>query len=107
MQSTTQNPLVLQQRMPDGGKGAPIGDELSLRDDNSYDASPDTQIPLLMQTQQQQQSEVCSKSSGKCLCVEAGLLLPMMGTESQFSIPTSAESIADKQDHSNSMEDTI
>ncbi|KAI8614580.1 hypothetical protein BC830DRAFT_1169299 [Chytriomyces sp. MP71] len=66
--------------LPDGGRGAPIVNELSL-------------------TQQQQQSEVCGKSSRKCPHVEAGLSLPMMGTESQFSIPPSAESIADEQDH--------
>ncbi|KAI8611103.1 hypothetical protein BC830DRAFT_1232158 [Chytriomyces sp. MP71] len=92
--------------MPDGGRGAPIGDELSQVDD-SYDAPPDTQIPLLTQTQQQQQSEVHSKSSGKRPRVEAGLSSPVMGTESQFSIPPSAESIADERDHGDSMEDTL
>ncbi|KAI8606867.1 hypothetical protein BC830DRAFT_1175984 [Chytriomyces sp. MP71] len=30
-----------------------------------------------------------------------------MGTESQFSIPPSAESITDEQDHGNSMEDML
>ncbi|KAI8610189.1 hypothetical protein BC830DRAFT_1084937, partial [Chytriomyces sp. MP71] len=74
--------------MPDGGRGAPIGDELS-------------------QTQQQQQSEVRSKSSRKRPRVEAGLSSPVMGTESQFSIPPSAESITDERDHGNSMEDTL
>ncbi|KAI8608749.1 hypothetical protein BC830DRAFT_1174156 [Chytriomyces sp. MP71] len=92
--------------MPDGGRGAPTGDELSLVDD-SYDTPPDTQIPLLAQTQQQQQSKVRSKSSRKHPRVEAGLSLPVMGTESQFSIPPSAESITDKRDHGNSMEDML
>ncbi|KAI8613938.1 hypothetical protein BC830DRAFT_1230132 [Chytriomyces sp. MP71] len=60
-----------------------------------------------MQTQQLQQSKVCCKSSGKCLHVEAGLSSPMKGTDSQFSIPPSAESIADEWDHSNSFEDML
>ncbi|KAI8607201.1 hypothetical protein BC830DRAFT_1175579 [Chytriomyces sp. MP71] len=74
------------------------GAELSLVDDNSYSAPNDTQFLLLVQTQQQQQSEVRGKSSGKCPHVEAGLLSPIMGTESQSPSPPSAESIADERD---------
>ncbi|KAI8606956.1 hypothetical protein BC830DRAFT_1175871 [Chytriomyces sp. MP71] len=60
--------------MPDGGRGAPIGDELSLVDDNSYDAPTNV---------------TCD------------------GDREPVLHPPSAESIADKWDHSNSIEDTL
>ncbi|KAI8607100.1 hypothetical protein BC830DRAFT_1175689 [Chytriomyces sp. MP71] len=74
--------------MPDGGRGAPTGNELSLVDDNSYDAPPDTQILLLMQTQQQH-AQARQRKCASCLSKKddriASLIMQVSELSSQLT----------------------